>query len=123
MKKLFYAAVALICLLSNGHVAAENVCETNSTADVINLVEMSAASIAIPTGNFFNGTDFIKVEKDWLRVVVNRNSKEYDFHAEKDPWGNYALTLIYHGTRTGEIITIDSGGRSLYYNGVKYIKK
>lgn len=81
-------------------------------------VEMSTAAVNVPTGVFFNGSNFIKVESSWLRIVINGQIKaECSFHAEMDPYGNYTLTF------NGECITIYSNGRSLYYNGATYSKR
>ena len=118
MKKVFYLAAAIICSLYIAPVVAENMSNAADMAEV----EMSTAGVSVPTGNYWNGTDFIKVESNWVRVVVNRQSQEYSFRAEKDPLGNYALTLLYRGEIAGSI-TIYSDGRSLYYNGTTYSKK
>ncbi len=83
-----------------------------ATADV------STAGVNVPTGVFFNGSDFIKIESSWLRIVINRQMKEYSFRAQKDPYGNYALTF-----GDGESITIYSNGVSLYYNGTTYSRR
>ena len=78
-----------------------------------------SSSVSIPTGVFFNGVDFIKVESTWVRICIGRQSSEYTIkHAELDPSGNYALVL-----EGGISITIYSNGRSLYYNGSTYSKK
>lgn len=92
--------------------------QSDSKADALATVEMSTAGVNVPTGVFFNGSNFIKVESTWLRIVINGQMKEYSFHAEVDPYGNYALTF-----GNGQSLTIYSGGRSLYYNGTTYSKK
>lgn len=116
MKK--YLAVAIICSLYIVPVVAENM----SNATDMAAAEMSAAVVNVPTGVYWNGQDFIRVDRDWVKIVVDRQPKEYGFRAERDPWGNYALTLLYRGEIAGSI-TIYSDGRSLYYNGTKYSKK
>lgn len=112
MKKLFTVVCALVigitaCIAS----MTESTVATTSAAEV-------STSVSVPTGIFFNDTDFIKVENGWVRICINRQSKEYDFRAEMDPYGNYALVLS-----NGESITIYSNGRTLYYGGNTYSKK
>ena len=78
-----------------------------------------ASKVSIPTGVFFNGQNFVKVESDWVGIKVGSTRKDYSIrNAEKDPYGNYALVLS-----NGESITIYSDGRSLYYNRTKYTKR
>ena len=86
----------------------------------INETEMTAtAKIIVPTGIYWNGTNFIKVESNWLRVVIHgQQMKECSFNAQMDPHGNYVLTF-----GGGECITIYSNGRTLYYDGITYSKK
>lgn len=79
----------------------------------------SSSRVSIPTGVFFNGSNFVKVESSWVRICIGGQSSEYDIrNAEMDPYGNYALVLS-----NGASITIYSNGRSLYYNGTTYSKK
>ncbi len=92
--------------------------QSDSKAPAFVTVEMSTAGVNVPTGVFFNGSDFIKVESSWLRIVINRQMKEYTFHAEMDPYGNYALTF-----GDGECITIYSNGTSLNYKGTTYSRR
>lgn len=94
--------------------AAQSESESASAA----AIEMSASSVNVPTGIFWDGSNFIKVADSWLRVCIGGQSRDYDFHAEMDPRGNYVLTF-----GQGECITIYSNGRSLYYNGKVYSKK
>lgn len=79
-----------------------------------------SASVNIPTGVFFNGSNFVKVESTWVGIFIGGGSRR-DLsikHAEIDPYGNYAIVL-----EGGESITIYSNGRSLIYNGTTYSKK
>ena len=79
----------------------------------------SSLHVKIPTGVFFNGYDFVKVESTWVRICIGRQSSEYSIKkVEMDPYGNYVLILP-----EGESITITSNGKSLYYKGSKYSKK
>lgn len=114
MKKLIAASVAIV--LSFG------VC-ISSDATVLSPTSVSVASssarVNFPTGVFFNGYDFVKVENTWVRICIDRQSSEFDIRsAEMDPSGNYALVLS-----NGASITIFSNGRSLYYDGSTYSKK
>lgn len=89
-----------------------------STSSSFSSMQLAAASINVPTGVFWNGKDFIKVESSWLRIVINGSMKEYyDFSTEMDPQGNYILKF------SGECITMASNGSILYYNGTAYSKK
>ena len=77
-----------------------------------------SSQVSFPTGVYFNGRNFIKVESTWVRIYIGGQSSEYSInHAEIDPSGNYALVL-----EGGLSITIYSNGRSLYYNGSTYSK-
>lgn len=78
----------------------------------------TSANVIVPTGVFFNGNDYIKVEKDWLRIFINKESKEYDYTAQKDPNDNYVLIL-----KNGLGITMYPDGKSLIFNDTKYSKK
>lgn len=114
MKKLLAASLAV--LLSGGVVIASDV-STLSSASVYTASKSS--NVKIPTGTFFNGYNFVKVESTWVRICIGGKSSEYDIqHVEHDPSGNYALVLS-----NGDSMTIYSDGRSLYYNGTTYSKK
>ena len=81
--------------------------------------QVRKSQVRIPTGVFFNGSDFVKVENTWVRICIDRQSVEFDIrHAELDSSGNYALVLS-----NGASMTIDSDGRSLYYGGSAYSKR
>lgn len=88
-----------------------------SETNYINYVEAASSNVSIPTGVYFNGTDFVKVESTWIRIVINGVRKEYDIETQSDPYGNYVLKF-----GDGQCITIYSGVRTLYYNGVTYSK-
>ncbi|GEM_PF-5286234 len=85
-------------------------------------IEMSASSVNVPTGAFFDEShsNFIYVQDSWLRICIGGQKREYDFHAEKDYNGNYVLTFGPAGQK--ESITIYSNGRTLNYNGREYSK-
>ena len=113
MKKFVTIACAMLlgisaCIASESATTSTN----NSTA------ESYSSSVSVPTGTFFNGYNFIKIESTWLRIVIGGQMREYSFNAQKDPHGNYALTF-----GDGESITIYPNGRTLYYNGTTYSKK
>lgn len=114
MKKLAFLFIATILGFS--------VCmagENTATAATQATSSSYSARVNIPTGVFFNGKNFIKVESTWVRICVGGQANEYDIkHAEIDPYGNYVLSL-----EGGECITIYPNGRSLYYNGSTYSKK
>lgn len=97
-------------------------CMANETADPASTVVSSSAyssRVSIPTGVFFNGRNFIKVESSWVRICIGGQSAEYSIkNAERDPYGNYALVL-----EGGLSNTIYPNGRTLYYNGSTYSKK
>lgn len=112
MKKLFILVATIMC--SVAIVGAKEMSSNNS----INEMTISAPGVKVPTGIFWNGSNFIKVESSWIRIYINRQSKEYSFRAEMDPHGNYALVF-----GNGQSITIYSNGRTLYYNGTTYSKK
>lgn len=99
-------------------VSAALASQTESNSEAAAPIEMASSRVNVPTGIYFNGSNFIKVESTWLRVCIGGNSQEYNFHAEIDPWGNYALSF-----GNGQSITIYSNGRSLNYNGTTYSKK
>ncbi|MBQ2839400.1 MAG: hypothetical protein IJE73_07185 [Muribaculaceae bacterium] len=92
---------------------------SNSASNSFSFVsmELAAPSINVPTGVFWDGSNFIKVESSWIRICVNGSMKEYSFSTEMDPQGNYILKF------NRECITISSNGRTLYYNGTSYSKK
>lgn len=97
--------------------AAQSESESASAA----AIEMSASSVNVPTGTFFDEPNFIYVQDSWLRICIGGQRKEYDFHAEMDYNGNYVLTFGPAGQK--ECITIYSNGRTLNYNGREYSKK
>ncbi len=117
--------VTIICAI----VLSISVCIANKSESTVsnNLSTSSelyaAANVRVPTGVFFNGSDFVRVESSWVRICIDRVSEEYDFNAERDPYGNYVLVLIKRGNYTGESIMIYPNGMSLYYDDVKYTKK
>lgn len=75
--------------------------------------------VSVPTGAFFNGTDFVRVNSDWVKIVIDGQNKQYNIrNVEKDPYGNYVVAL-----ENGECITIYPNGRKLYYNDTLYSKK
>lgn len=113
MKRSFILACAIMLGFSAGFAS-----QSESNSEAAAPVEMTSSRVNVPTGVYFNGSNFIKVESSWLRVCIGRSSQEYNFHAEIDPWGNYALTF-----GNGQSITIYSNGRSLNYNGTTYSKK
>lgn len=114
MKKSVLLSLAV--MLTCGIITAS---ETPMTTDQSVSVTPSSSQVSFPTGVFFNGSNFVKVESTWVRICVGGESIEPDIrNAEEDPWGNYALVLS-----NGESITINSNGRSLYYNGATYYKK
>jgi len=93
--------------------------ETANSASTTVLSSAYSSRVSIPTGVFFNGRNFIKVESSWVRIYIGGQSAEYSIrNAEMDPNGNYALVL-----EGGLSITIYSNGRTLYYNGSTYSKK
>ncbi len=114
MKKIAFLFITAIlgfsvCLAGESPVPATAPATSSSYSSRVN----------IPTGVFFNGSNFIKVESTWVRICVGGQKYEADItHAEIDPNGNYALVL-----KGGISITIYSNGRSLYYNGSTYSKK
>lgn len=96
------------CIASNSEAEANAHVTTVSTT----------YGISVPTGVFFNGTDFVKVDRDWVRIVINRQIvKECGFTAQMDPNDNYVLKL-----EKGGAITMYPNGRALIYDGVKYSK-
>lgn len=111
MKKVILASLAALagctmCVAS----------ETSVQASVSATATASSSRVSIPTGVFFNGRNFVKVESSWVRICIGGQSSEYDIrHAEIDPSGNYALVLS-----NGDSMTIYSNGRSLYYGGTTY---
>lgn len=112
MKKLVAAIVVAMICCGVGIAGEISIPAATSLA-------LSSSQVSIPTGVFFNGTDFVKVESSWVRICINRESSEYDIrHTEMDPYGNYVVVLS-----NGECITIYKGGRSLYYDGTTYSKK
>lgn len=113
MKKI--ATIVCAMVLSASACIANN---SNSESITYTIAEASSARINVPTGIFFNGNNFIKVESTWIRIVINNQMKEAEFNSEMDPNGNYILKF-----GNGECITIYSNGRSLYYNGTTYSKK
>ncbi|MDE6582572.1 MAG: hypothetical protein K2K47_08620 [Duncaniella sp.] len=113
MKKFFTIVCAAFLGISVGVAGM-----SESKSESISELTMASSRVNVPTGVYFNGTDFIKVESSWIRICINSQSKEYDFDAEMDPYGNYVLKFGY-----GDCITIYSGGRSLSYNGTTYSKK
>lgn len=113
MKKLIIASLAAI-IYCGTVIASEAPMATISSS-----AAASSARVSIPTGTFFNGTNFVYVQSTWVRIVINSQSSEYDIrHAEVDPNGNYALVLS-----NGTSMTIYSNGRTLYYGGTTYSKK
>lgn len=112
MKKVFILVSCALMTLS--------VCVAKNT--YTNLVSTSVVSLDnqsetnVPMGLFKNGNNWIKVNKGWLRIVINGSMKEYDYSVEKDPWGNYILK--FNGTSA----TLASDGKSIYYNGTTYRK-
>lgn len=93
--------------------------QSDSKASAFATVEISTGvNVPVPTGVFFNDSDFIKIERTWLRIVINRQMREYSFRAEKNPFGNYALTF-----GDDECIIIAADGVSLYYNGATYSRR
>lgn len=113
MKKLFIALSCVFAIVGVSVVATSKAMANNAACS-----STSMATVKVPEGNFFNGTSFIMIRSSWLRIVTNGQSKEYDFHAEKDPYGNYVLTF-----GNGQCITLYSNGRTLNYNGTTYSKK
>lgn len=114
MKKLAFLFVA-------GIIGCSVCLASESPAPFMSTAASSSYSsrVSIPTGVFFNGSNFVKVESTWVRICIGGQSNEYDIkNAEVDPSGNYALVL-----EGGKSITIYSNGRSLYYNGATYSKK
>ena len=111
MRKLFVLAAILFSVTIVG---AKELAFNNTNEELT----VSTAAIKVPTGNYWNGTNFVKVESNWLRIVINGQMNEYDFNVQMDPRGNYVLTF-----GRGECITIYSNGRSLYYNGNTYSKR
>lgn len=113
MKKISIIVCALVmgisaCIASNS--------ASNSFSFVS--MELAAPSINVPTGVFWDGRNFIKVESNWLRICINGSSREYNFSAQLDPNGNYVLIF-----GEGECITMRSNGRTLVYNGTSYSKR
>lgn len=112
MKKLF--VIVAVVLFSAAIVDAKET-TSNMNEEAISV----STAVNVPTGNYWNGTNFIKIESSWLRIVIQgQQMREFDFYAERDPHGNYVLRF-----GNGECITIYSNGRSLYYNGTTYSKK
>lgn len=117
MKKIL--AASLIVLLSIGIVTASGIPSPSSSS--VNTASISSR-VNFPTGNFFNGTNFVKVESTWARVVIRGEMEEFDIvNSERDPYGNYVLILQNKYNRTS--LTIYSDGRSLYYDGETYTKR
>ena len=90
---------------------------TYSISSAVSSAVLYSSNISVPTGVFFNGQDFIKVESGWLRIKIGESMIEDDYTAEKDPQGNYVLKM-----RKGGCITMAPNGRDLWYDGVKYSK-
>ena len=110
MKKVIVASLAV--LLSCGIVTAMEM----PAATASSVSTTASSRVSIPTGVFFNGRNFVKVESTWVRICIGGQSQEYSIkHVEMDPSGNYALVLSNGGS-----ITIYSNGRSLYYGGTTY---
>ncbi|MBQ9093920.1 MAG: hypothetical protein IJY03_08060 [Prevotella sp.] len=115
MKKI----VTIVCTMALGiSTCIASNSAPKSTSTTFTTVELPSAAVNVPTGVFFNGSNFIKVTSTWVRIAVGGQGKEYSFTSETDPYGNYVLKL-----GNGECITIYSNGRSLYYNGATYSKK
>lgn len=114
MKKLILASlVALFSCTMGVATEAPMQATAHSTATA------TSSSVSIPTGVFFNGKNFVKVESSWVRICIGGQSSEYNIrNAAIDPWGNYALVLS-----NGASMTIYSNGRSLYYGGSTYSKR
>lgn len=113
MKKLLLASLAT--MLCCGMIAATEMSMTSMSSTSTT----ASASVSIPTGTFFNEYDFVYVQSNWVRIVINGNRAEYSIRsAEYDPQGNYALVLS-----NGDSMTIYSDGKSLYYGGKTYSKK
>lgn len=115
MKKIFVIVCALALgisssIASNADYKIKNHSRSGS--------EASSVNVTVPTGVFFDGKNFVKVEKGWLRISINGNSKEYDYTAQKDPYGNYVLIF-----NNGDGITMYPDGKSLIYNSTKYSQK
>ena len=91
--------------------------KTSSDTTVNTASETTVAGVSVPQGLYKNGNDFIIVRDTWVRIVISGNKNEYDFTAQMDPWGNYALRLSNGGS-----ITIYSNGKALNYNGTTYSK-
>lgn len=98
-------------------VSATLACNIHSTASCVSTAVLYSSNISVPTGVFFNGQDFIKVERGWLRIKIGGSMIEDDYTAEKDPQGNYVLKM-----EKGGCITMAPNGRDLWYDGVKYSK-
>lgn len=121
MKKVFYLVSAML-LMGVSAIAKETTADWNIVEETASMeMAYSTSGITIPSklyGPYFNGQDFVYVQDGWVRIVVSGDRREYDYHAEKDPWGNYALTL----KNGGGSITLYTNG-SLNCNGVVYKKK
>ncbi|MCH5329247.1 MAG: hypothetical protein J1E02_09520, partial [Coprobacter sp.] len=76
--------------------------------------------VSVPTGVYFNGYDFVKVESTWVRIKIGQGSNEYSFRAETNPLGCVLRLLDRNGNEVG-IISIS--GNKLVYNGTTYSKK
>jgi len=93
--------------------------ESTAPATTLTASSSYSSNVRIPTGVFFNGRNFIKIESTWVRICIGGESREYDItHTELDPSDNYVVVL-----EGGICITIYSDGRSLYYDGSTYSKK
>lgn len=113
MKKITILVCAFIMSIS-ACIASSSTLNSSSLISM----ELAASNISVPTGVFFNGSNFIKVESNWLRICINGSSREYNFSAQLDPNGNYVLIF-----GEGECITMRSNGRTLVYNGTSYSKR
>lgn len=106
MKKILIAC-CLISLGINVGSATETCTESYS--------QSYSVGQRVSQGFYKNGSNWIRVYEDWVRISVGGEMVESGFTVENDPFGNCILKL-----EIGGCITIYSGGRSLYYDGITF---
>lgn len=114
MKKTIFFICAVILGISAS--VAETPCATTSLSSTL---LVSASSVSVPEGTYFNGNDFIMVKDTWVGIRIGDNPrKDIGYKAQKDPYGNYVLVLD-----NGECITMAPNRQAVWYNERKYSKR
>ena len=111
MKKFLCIAGAFV-LCASACLAGQTTVASHTTG----YTELAASDIYVPTGLYANGSNWVRVYKDSVSIVINGNRRDYSFKAERGLQGSVLLKF------DGECITIYPDG-SLYYDGKEYIKK